>query len=319
MDFFCTCWVTVVFHPASGNVYFHHSKQHWWVPRLSWALEHNLGLCFLPFASCPTRPEASGYTSPGGAQCWALWMWMQSSFRGYTAGVCSQQWVCAGRGRFVFHLVIEEKEKEGVGLCHPVRPKGQDPPVVPSIVKAPQTQLRPPWQNGQTASRCLGCGISHPAAPGWTGSLIPLALHFPGVRKYSDWTHFNISLCSWCNWSLFLNRWHFHSHLSQHKSGVNLGKVTWLYWSLWKCRRSQSGLVLTENTALGEQNHALETEISWPIFWHGLFLWLSHALVQLGQSLLRVYMRLWMSCNPPHTLLPKSSFVCTHLYPSLWS
>lgn len=72
----------------------------------------------------------------------------------------------------------------------------------------------------------------------------------PWSEKYSDWRHFNVSLYSWCNWSLFLSRSYFHSHLSQHKSGVNLGKVTWLYWSLWKCtcRRSQSGLVLTENT-----------------------------------------------------------------------
>lgn len=66
------------------------------------------------------------------------------------------------------------------------------------------------------------------------------------MRKYSDWRHFNVSPYSWCNWSLFLIRWYFHSHLSQHKSGVNLGKVTWPCWSLWKCicRRSQ----LTENS-----------------------------------------------------------------------
>lgn len=144
-------------------------------------------------------------------------------------------------------------------VCHPVRPKGQDPPVVPRtgrgrrqrvVVKAPQTQLRPLWQNEQTTSRCQGCGTGHPAAKGWPGRLIPLALHFSGVRKYSDWIYFNVSPYSWCNWSLFLNRWYFHSHLNQHKPGVNSGKVTWLYWSLWKCthRTSQSGPVLTENT-----------------------------------------------------------------------
>lgn len=278
---FCKCWVTVAFHPAPGNalvsvcfppqqVALMSAKAELGTGSMTWGC---VSSC-LPPAPQALRPVLTLDTGPVlvvlraelfGCGCRAAFEVKQLGFVS-----CSQQKgacrVCAGRGWFVFHLLIKEKESVTVwSVCHPVRPKGQDPPVIPCIgrgrrqrvvVKAPQTQLRPLWQDEHTTSRYQGCSAGHLAAQEWTGSLIPLALHFPGVRKYSGWRYSNVSLYSWCNCSLFLNRWYFHSCLSQQKSGVNLGTVTWLYWSLWKCthKRSQAGPVLTEGTALGEQN-----------------------------------------------------------------